>query len=140
MERQTAIVEPAYDVPAVVQKLHDRFGVDSFVMQHTCDGIPTLWVDKEQLVPVLRYLKHYIDRPFAALYDLTGIDERVRVHRAGQPDSTYTVVYHLLSYHRSKDIRLKVALPGDNLSIPSVTDIWPAANWYEREAWGYVRN
>ena len=135
MGHQSVAAEPVHDVPAVVQKLHGRFGAEAFVIQNTCDDIPTLWIDKDRLHSVLRYLKHYIDRPFGVLYDLTGIDERVRVHRDGQPDSAFTVVYHLLSYQRGQDIRLKVALPETNPALPSVTDIWPAANWYEREAW-----
>ena len=69
------------------------------------------------------------------LYDLTAIDERVRRHRDGQPPGDFTVVYHLLSIGRNEDIRVKVALEGESPSLQSVTDIWPSANWYEREVW-----
>ncbi|MDA8104923.1 MAG: NADH-quinone oxidoreductase subunit C/D, partial [Nitrospiraceae bacterium] len=51
------------------------------------------------------------------------------------PESDFTVVYHLLSYGRNQDIRVKVPLKGEYPSLPSVADIWPSANWYEREAW-----
>ncbi|MDC4223049.1 MAG: NADH-quinone oxidoreductase subunit C [Candidatus Manganitrophus sp.] len=51
---------------------------------------------KEKIHDLLRYVKNEIDRPYKMLYDLTGIDERVRVHREGQPDSDFTAVYHLL--------------------------------------------
>ena len=44
------------------------------------------------------------------LYDLTAIDERMRVHREGQPASDFTVVYHLLSFDRNEYIRIKVPL------------------------------
>ena len=44
------------------------------------------------------------------LYDLTAIDERMRVHREGQPASDFTVVYHLLSFSRNEYIRIKVPL------------------------------
>ena len=44
-------------------------------------------------------------------------------------------IYHLLSFDRNADIRLKVALPVDDAMMPTITDIWPAANWYEREIW-----
>ncbi len=44
------------------------------------------------------------------LYDLTAIDERVRNHRQDQPESDFTVVYHLLSFDRNEDIRIKVPL------------------------------
>ena len=69
------------------------------------------------------------------LYDLTAIDERVRVNRRDQPDSDFTVVYHLLSYERNEDVRIKIALKGEFPSLKSVTDIWPSADWYEREVW-----
>ena len=69
------------------------------------------------------------------LYDLTAIDERVRVHRPGQPESAFTVVYHLLSYGRNADIRVKVPLREERLSLPSIVGLWPSANWYEREVW-----
>jgi len=69
------------------------------------------------------------------LYDLSAIDERMRQHRDGQPASDFTIVYHLLSFERNEYIRIKVALAEDRLSLPTVTRIWPAANWYEREVW-----
>ena len=103
------------------------------VEQATVDGIPTFWVLSENLIPLLRHLKH--DEDFAMLYDLTAIDERHRRHRDGQPASDFTVVYHLLSISNNTDIRIKVALEGDYPSIPSITNIWPTASWYEREVW-----
>ncbi len=42
------------------------------------------------------------------LYDLTAIDERLRQNRAGQPQADFTVVYHLMSFERNADIRVKV--------------------------------
>ncbi|GLR65993.1 NADH-quinone oxidoreductase subunit C/D [Acidocella aquatica] len=69
------------------------------------------------------------------LYDLTALDERTRTHRGNQPKSDFTVVYHLLSFSRNHDIRIKVALIGEAPAIPSVTSLWPNANWYEREVW-----
>ena len=69
------------------------------------------------------------------LYDLTAIDERMRMHREGQPPSDFTVVYHLLSFERNEYVRIKVALAEGRLSLPTITHLWPAANWYEREVW-----
>ena len=45
------------------------------------------------------------------------------------------MVYHLLSFDRNEYVRIKVALAESRLSMPSIVDIWPAANWYEREVW-----
>jgi NADH-quinone oxidoreductase subunit C/D len=121
--------------PSVIEEVEGRFGKGAFKEQKTCDGIPTLWVGAERVIEVLRYLKTEIRDPFRMLYDLFAIDERVRTHRSGQPESAFTVVYQLLSYGRNADIRIKVALSEDRLSVPSAVALWPSANWYEREAW-----
>jgi NADH-quinone oxidoreductase subunit C/D len=123
------------DDPAVLRELKKRFPQAALSFQATRDGIPTVWVPKDDLRAVLRYLKSDAERPYRALYDLTAIDERLRLHRNGQPAGDYTVVYHLLSYERNEDARIKVALTGERPSLPSVVDIWPNANWYEREVW-----
>src|SRR5262249_2741333 len=47
----------------------------------------------------------------------------------------FTVVYTLLSFERNEYLRLKVALSERRLAAPSITSIWPSANWYEREVW-----
>ncbi len=119
----------------IIRELQRRYGDQFFTAQTTCDGVPTLWVQKEKVRDALRYLNCEADRPYRTLYDLTAIDERVRKHRHDQPDSDFTVVYHLLSYERNEDIRIKVALKGENPSIATVTDVWPSADWYERELW-----
>lgn len=103
--------------------------------QETSDDIPTLWIQKDRIVDVLRHLKTGAERPYRMLYDLAGIDERDREHRDGQPDAQFTVVYHLTSLEHNADIRLKVPLRDEYPSLPSITGLWPAANWYEREAW-----
>ncbi len=116
-------------------KLTERFGDAVIATQDTCDGVPTLWVRKKDICDVLRFLKSEVESPYRMLYDLTAIDERTRTHRNGYPDSDFTVVYHLLSFDRNHDIRIKVPLNEECPSLPTITDIWPAANWYEREVW-----
>lgn len=118
----------------MARELMNRFGPDELILQSTHDTVTTLWSTQEHVRDVLRHLKTGIERPFRTLYDLTAIDERHRQHRAGPP-SDFTVVYHLLSYDRTEDIRIKVPLVGEDPSLASVTDLWPAASWYEREAW-----
>ena len=115
----------------VEENLYRQFGGDLFVTQHCADNIPTVWVGRKHLIEVLQFLKP----SFSMLYDLFAIDERTRVHRDGQPAADYTVVYQLLSMQRNEDLRIKVALSENDLSLPSATSIWPNANWYEREAW-----
>jgi NADH-quinone oxidoreductase subunit C/D len=121
--------------PAVIRDLEERFGKKNIALQSTRDDIPTAWISGEQVPSVLRYLKEQIPQPYRMLYDLTAIDERERVHRADQPASDFTVVYHLLSYDRNDDIRIKTPLRDDPPRVPSIVDLWPSANWYECEAW-----
>lgn len=118
----------------VTEDLKIKFGEDQFTEQKTHDDFPTLWVSSDKIVDVLSYLKNEIDKPFKMLYDLTAIDERARAKKDTQPESDLTVVYHLLSFGRNDDIRIKVALKDDSSNVPSVTSIWQNADWYEREA------
>lgn len=101
--------------------------------QLTSDETPTLWIEKENLNEVLKCLKNTVPSPYRMLYDLTAIDERTKTHLNGQPGSDFTVVYHLTSFGRNEDIRIKVPLSADDLNIPSITSVWESANWYERE-------
>lgn len=107
----------------------------SHVAQITIDGIETLWVDRSDLHRALKYFKGKISEPFEFLYDITAIDERVRSHREGQPESEFTVVYQLLSFSRNQFLRIKVALFDSSLQVDSITNLWENANWYERECW-----
>ena len=127
-----AALDSASVEPGPVTALRARFGEDC-VGQETLDGIPTLWVDKSQVVDVMRHLKEEED--FELLFDLSAIDERTRQFRDGQPDSDFTVFYHLMSLRHDSDIRIKAALPEKTASLPSVTSVYPVADWYEREAY-----
>ena len=115
----------------ILKLLNDEFGDKTFFAQNCIDEIPTLWVPQQQIVHVLIFLRPH----FCMLYDLFAIDERTRENRQDQPDADYTVVYQLLSMRRNEDLRIKVGLSASQLVLPSIVDIWPNANWYEREAW-----
>ena len=119
----------------VEDELRRRFPRVAFTPQRTTDRFPTLWVDADDVHDVLAYLKGESAAPYPMLYDLTAIDERERQHRDDQPPSDFTVVYQLLSFARNDDLRLKVATRGETPAVPTITDLWPAASWYEREAW-----
>jgi NADH-quinone oxidoreductase subunit C/D len=94
----------------------------------TADGVPTAWSTPQDIHDVLETAK----TEFPLLYDLTVVDER---DRDGPTRSDFTVRYHLLSLGRDEALRLKAPLDSDHPKVTTVTDIWPAANWYEREAW-----
>ena len=120
----------------ILSELQKEFGPETdFVSQPVRDGIPTLWAPRESAPRVLDYLKNRAPQPYNMLYDLTAIDERKRIHRQDQPESDFTLVYHLLSFDRNADVRIKVALRGEYPAAASVTRVFPSANWYEREVW-----
>jgi NADH-quinone oxidoreductase subunit C/D len=117
------------------QELQQTFDSGILKAQPCRDQIPTIWVSRNQFHAVLHYLKHEAPRPFRMLYDLTAVDERTRVHRQDLPESDFSLVYHLLSFDRNRLARIKVPLEGEYPSLATATDIWPSANWYEREVW-----
>ena len=62
---------------------------------------------------------------FTTLVDITAIDYPARERR-------FEVVYHLLSMQRNHRVRIKASVREDEL-VPSLVDVFPAANWFERE-------
>jgi NADH-quinone oxidoreductase subunit C/D len=118
----------------MINEIESKFGDQIIISEQlTRDDIPTIWIERNKVEQVLIFLKNDIIRPFKMLYDLTCIDERTRTKRDGQPPSDFSIVYHLTSFQRNEDIRIKVALDNNDLTIPSITSIWESANWYERE-------
>ena len=116
-------------------ELRRRFHAEPFTTQETCDRIPTLWVEPHRCREVLRFLKEEIPQPFRMLYDLSAIDRREQAHRDGTPPCDFCAVYHLASFERSEELRVKVPLRGAFPTLASITDLWANANWYEREVW-----
>jgi NADH-quinone oxidoreductase subunit B/C/D len=114
----------------LLRNLKDRFGDAVQPQPHTSD-MPAVQVEPDRLTEVLQFLKHEASPRFKRLNDLTAVDESARRDRLQYPD--YTMVYHLLSYESTGSIRIKVPLKGEDPVVSSVTDIWPCANWYERE-------
>jgi NADH-quinone oxidoreductase subunit B/C/D len=116
---------------SLARELQDRFGEAVQQEAQTCD-MPAFLVNQSRIKDVLRFLNSEAATRFQRLDDLTAIDESARRKREDYPD--YTLVYHLLSFDPPARLRLKVPLTGPNPAAETVTDIWPSANWYEREA------
>lgn len=90
-------------------------------------GELTVVVVSEQIVPVLKFLRDDAACAFSVLLDVCGVDYPERPER-------FDVVYHLLSPTQNQRIRLKLTTD-ETTAVPSATEIFPAANWFEREAY-----
>jgi NADH-quinone oxidoreductase subunit C/D len=102
--------------------------------EETKDCITTVWVRAENVRDALRCLKYECTAHYRMLFDLTAIDERLRSDKGG-PIRDFTIVYLLLSIDQNEFVRIKVPLSGEFPTAPSIVDICPSANWYEREVW-----
>lgn len=93
---------------------------------HTDFGDRTLIIDKNAVAKVCKILRD--EHGYNVLVDLTCVDYHPRRPR-------FEVVYHLLNLDTKARLRLK-AIPDDKVPIvPTITDLWPIADWLEREVW-----
>lgn len=118
----------------IIEEVRSEFGHAVLGAQQTHDEVPTFWIEASRNRDVLFFLKNKIDKPFALLYDLFAIDERARENKIAGITGDFTVVYHLMSFERNSDVRIKISLAASDLRVDTVTGVWQAANWYEREA------
>ena len=87
----------------------------------------SLTVEPQSIVRTLTYLRDDPALTFRELMDLCGVDYPDREMR-------FDVVYHLLSMHRNRRIRVKIRTD-ETTPVPSVVGVFPTAGWFEREAW-----
>jgi NADH-quinone oxidoreductase subunit C/D len=93
--------------------------------------LPTLEVSPEDWPALARHLRDDPECRFDLFLDLAGVDN---LKRRGRP-TRFEAVFHLHSVSRNEHLRVKVLLPDEaKPSLPTVHEIWPAANWFEREA------
>ena len=88
---------------------------------------PSLHVAKEHLVAICQFLKSADGGAYTLLTDETAVDYPKREKR-------FDIVYHLYSFEGNNRLRLRVQV-GAEEKVPSVTGIWPTANWLEREVY-----
>jgi len=120
---------------AIRNSVEEKYPDIELKSQTTVDGMTTFWVDPSHIIRVLGLLKNHSSHPFPMLFDLTAVDERERENPTGAMPCLFSVVYHLFSPDRREFLRLKVALVDEYPHIPSATEVYPVANWYEREVW-----
>jgi NADH-quinone oxidoreductase subunit C len=85
----------------------------------------TLRAAPDRIVEVLRFLRDDPECRFVCFIDICGADYPQRARR-------FDVVYHLLSPYKNQRIRVKIDADAED-AVPSVIEVFPAADWYERE-------
>jgi len=94
----------------------------------------TIEVKIDDLLPTLKTLKQNKVFQFKQLIDLCGVDYK-DYGEGAWTKPRFAVVYHFLSIEHNHRIRVRTFSKEENFPLfPSVIDLWPAANWYEREA------
>ncbi len=97
-------------------------------------GEVTIVVKAADYLAAMRVLRDHADLRFEELIDLCGVDYSTYGDGAWE-GPRFAVVSHLLSIEHNWRVRVRVFAPDDELPVvASVTEIWNAANWYEREA------
>jgi len=101
----------------------------------------TVEFDSVDLIVLCNFLKDNSRCRFEQLVDLCGVDyltygltDESGLESVEMSEPRFAVVYHLLSLTNNQRIRLRAFVNNKSLSVSSVVDIWPSANWYEREA------
>ncbi len=135
----------------------DRRFAEKILSSHEHCGQLSIEISSADLLDVAAALCEEDEFQFVQLTDLCGVDYlgygqadwetedttstgfsrgvSSGVHEGSNPlPSRFAVVYHLLSVAHNRRLRLRCLLPGDSTRIASVVTVWPAANWYEREA------
>jgi NADH-quinone oxidoreductase subunit C len=91
-------------------------------------GELTLIIARERLPRIADFLRTDPELEFSFLSDISPVDRFPMEPR-------FEINYHLLSLKLTERVRLKIRIRGDDPVAPSVTSIWPGANWHEREAY-----
>jgi NADH-quinone oxidoreductase subunit C len=111
----------------VVERLRSAHP-DAIVAVAEQRGDVHITVHGKDIVTVARFLRDDPELHYIFLENLCGVDYLGREPR-------FEVVYHLLSFTNRHRVCLKVGLPEDDPTVPSLTALWPTANWQERETY-----
>lgn len=116
----------------LLKKVNEQLGarfpgaVEDAVMHF---DFPTFTIKLENIHDVLTFLKNDPEFNFHFLTDLTGMQTADEKHLG--------VVYHIHNMPKNYRIRLKAFMPIDKPEVPTATDLWPGANWMERETFDF---
>jgi NADH-quinone oxidoreductase subunit C len=116
----------------ILQRLRDRFGA-AVVDTQEYRGDTSAVVERAAVLDVLRCCRDEPALAFDVLMDLTAAD--YLKYRGREDGPRFEVVYHLYSLPHNQRVRLKVRVDEDDAVVPTAVELWPIANWLEREVW-----
>ena len=111
----------------IIEKVKEKFNESIEEISDFRDDL-RITIKKDQIVNLGRFLKENSDLQFIMCKDVTAIDWATR-------KKIFTTVYHIYSFKLNYTLRLKSNIDDDPPTIETVSQIWPSANWYERETW-----
>ena len=100
---------------------------DKVLARDESRGELSLTVHRDNIVEVLKFLREDVNTQFKLVMDICGVDYP-------ESEERFCVVYNLLSLPHNLRLRIKV-WTSEAVPVPSVTSVYSAANWWEREAW-----
>lgn len=116
----------------MIELLQQHLPQGSFEPVTAADGMPTIYVPREQLVDALRVLRDTPELGFGLLADICAVDFIPR-------DPRFEVTYLLANVgdggSAPSRLRVKVRVPGGDARVPTVQHLYPVADWPERELW-----
>lgn len=118
-------IAPAQDPAAALQSALPG----ALLSTHSFRDESTLVVAPQDLLPVCRFLRNSSGLVYNFLSDISAVDYWPEQERPGR----FGICYHLLSMLYSRRLRVKIYVAEDEAAAPSLTPVWPAANWLERE-------
>ena len=116
------------DSSALITALEEAIPSAQFETAASVDLQTTFYVSRDDVPSVMAVLRNRQPFQFSFLSELTAADFWPRQPR-------FELIYILVSLAHRLRIRVKVRLPGEDPHVATVSDLWPAANWLEREVW-----
>ena len=115
----------------IQQKLIEKFGTD-IIEYHQSYDILTFEIKSDKNIEILRFLKEDQELNFHFLTDVCGVH-----YPDYEENRQFAVVYHLHNWMTNTRIRIKAFLNGKKPEIQSIVELFPAANWQERETYDF---
>ena len=112
----------------IFDRLNEQFSTSIIGAQEQF-GMLTVLVDKKDIKAIVSYLSKNEEMGFGFLTDICGMHY--------DKSNELGVVYHLHNFYKNIRIRLKVLLPISSPQVDSITDLFEAANWQERETYDF---